>query len=355
MNNKKKFWIMVLSTWGFLLIFATVMLIVDPYFHYHAPLSGIKYRMNEERYINNGIAKNFVYDAVITGTSTCENFKTSEMDVLFDCNSVKLPFSGALYKEISDNLLVALESDNQVKYVVWGIDGFSLITQWDEESYGGYPDYLYDDNVWNDVYYLLNKESMYRGTIYDIMMTVKGEKSTSFDEYASWDHETGLQAILQYYSRSEETLPDRGLLEMERELVTDNVQKNICSVVEKYPDTTFYFFYSPVSITRWDLWNNEGTLTAQIEAEEIATKMLLPYPNVKLFCFFENTDLITDVNYYKDTIHYESGVNSMILQWMQEGKYQLTMENAEAHTNHEKEFYQNYDYDSIYESIGGIR
>ena len=64
--------------WGIVFIFSTIILlvglgavtiIIDPYFHYHAPLNNLQYPIYDERYQNDGIVKNFNYDAIITGTS----------------------------------------------------------------------------------------------------------------------------------------------------------------------------------------------------------------------------------------------------------------------------------------------
>ena len=57
--------------------------IVDPFFHYHAPAGWMSYYLHNQRYQNDGILKHFDYDAMITGTSMTENFKTSEMDEIF--------------------------------------------------------------------------------------------------------------------------------------------------------------------------------------------------------------------------------------------------------------------------------
>ena len=66
-----------------LAMLGSVTIIIDPYFHYHKPLATLEYPIYNERYQNNGIAKNFEYNAIITGTSMTENFKTSEFDYLF--------------------------------------------------------------------------------------------------------------------------------------------------------------------------------------------------------------------------------------------------------------------------------
>lgn len=89
---------------GLLILTGLVVVVVDPYFHYHKPFSFLSYRLYEERYTNDGISRHFDFDAMITGTSMAQNFKPSEMDELFGTNAVKETFSGAGYQELSENL-----------------------------------------------------------------------------------------------------------------------------------------------------------------------------------------------------------------------------------------------------------
>ena len=54
---------------------------VDPFIHYHKPYTDkYFYMLDNERSQNDGITKHFDYDAMITGTSMTENFKTTDMD-----------------------------------------------------------------------------------------------------------------------------------------------------------------------------------------------------------------------------------------------------------------------------------
>lgn len=66
-----------------LLLSMTMIVVIDPLFHYHAPLDGLAYPLEDERYINDGILRHFDYDAVIAGSSMTENFKTSEANILY--------------------------------------------------------------------------------------------------------------------------------------------------------------------------------------------------------------------------------------------------------------------------------
>ena len=67
-----------------------------------------------------------------------------------------------------------------------------------------------------------------------------------------------------------------------------------------------------------------------------------------MFSFFNNYDLICNLDYYVDDIHYSEDVNNLILQWMKSGEYELTKENYKDYIAKEKAFYTTYDYDQLF-------
>lgn len=350
-HAKKWFRLCFILQFGVLFFLVAMVVIIDPYFHYHKPIEGISYRLYEERYINDGISRNFDYNAIITGTSMTQNFKTSEFDRLFGVQSVKEPFSGAGFEELADNLDRALSYNGDCKTVFMCLDYNGLNREYDWKQYEDYPEYLYDNNLFNDTSYVLNKSILYSGCFNNLFMTLTGEESTTFDEYASWGAAYGFDYITRTYKRKEETLPmAEGLTEEERERVRQNMEYNILPLLEKYPDTTFYFFYPPYSILYWDLNYQDGTMKAQLEAEEMVTDMLLSYENVRLFCFFENTELVCNLDNYRDKEHYISDINSYILEQISLGNYEITEENKEAHMEFMREFYLHFDYDAFFEA-----
>ena len=132
--------------------------------------------------------KHFSYDALITGTSMTENFKTSEFDSLFGTNTIKVSYSGGTYAEITGNLQTALESNPNIRYVLYGLDEWNLYGGKDLIlADGEYPTYLYDDNLLNDTQYLLNKDIFCSNTIEVLDHTRKGGVTTSFDTYSAWE------------------------------------------------------------------------------------------------------------------------------------------------------------------------
>lgn len=334
---------------GLLMAVVLTVVIVDPYFHFHKPFSFLSYRLYEERYVNDGISRHFDYDAIITGTSMAQNFRTSEMDALLGTRAVKEPFSGAGYQELSQNLERALSRNEELKTVLWALDYNGLLQDYDWQQYEEYPSYLYDENPFNDVCYVWNKSTFYHGVLANVIMSIKKDASTSMDEYSSWQRETGLRHIMFSYDReSVKPSEEKEFGEAERKQVTETIQYNIIDLVNQYPETEFIFFYTPYSICYWDAMNIRGTITKQIEAEKQATEMLLQCPNVKLYNFFDQHDVICNTDYYNDDGHYSAEINSKILVWIAQGTGLLTQENYLQRLEEEQEFYLNYDYDSIY-------
>ena len=358
MDNKKiykKYFYIFLGVQLFvLLLIALAMIFVDPYFHYHKPNPLFSYRLYEERYINDGISRYFDFNGIITGTSMNQNFKTSEAEALFGGSFVKEPFSGAAFLELTTNLEKTFDRNPDVNKVIWGLDYNGLRRDADFVAYNDTPEYLYDNNIFNDVNYVFNKEILYSGLFNTVMRTLQNEEGTSFDEYSSWDDgETGFEHILLSYDREEvrQKVASGEIhyeADIEKERSYRNITQNIIPLIEAHPDIDFYLFYSPYCILYWDSLDIEGTMDMQFDAEEMTTDLLLQYDNVHLFCFYENTDLICNLDNYKNKEHYMGHINSEILKWMANGEYEITLENKDAHLQHTRDFYKNYNYDALF-------
>ena len=354
--DAKKFNILAIAlTFLFISCMALVIIIIDPYFHYHAPISGLAYKFLEERYQNNGIVRHFEYDAIITGTSMTQNFKTSEMDKLFGTNAIKVTYSGGEYNEINDNLIVALESNATIKLVLHGVDFNQLITDKDTpldsiaDSGYQYPWYMIDNNFLTDVNYIFNKSILLESL--DAGLT-KGE-IPSFDMAHSWVRPVGKEAVLATYDYEDRFVPEiqRKLNDNETELMLSNINQNIIETVERYPNVEFYLFIPPYSICFWDHQNRSGCINIDVDAMQLLTEKLVQYDNVKLFAFWNNYEMITDLDNYRDKYHYSADVNSKMLQWMaqEDERYLLTKDNYQGYWDEIREYYLNYDYDSIFE------
>ena len=344
-------------TFAFLICYVALMLIggittiiVDPFFHYHAPLKNFHYNLYNERYQNSGIVKHFDYNAIVTGTSMTENFKTTEIDSLWGTKSIKVPFSGGCYAEINDNLELAFHEKKDIRMIIRCLDSEYFYDSY-ERTYRneGYPTYLTDDNIWNDVKYIFNKEIFLNDTLEAIRFNICNAESTSFDQYAYWGSAAGEKQVRERYSRNGKYDEKAYLSIEEKQKIELLIEKHVTSLAAKHPETQFYFYYPPYSIFWWDKQSQQQTLEKYLDTEKYITELLLDYDNVHVFSFGEEYDLICNLDNYNDILHYGDKINSQILIWMRNGTHELTLDNYESYYDHVYSFYSNYDYDSMFE------
>lgn len=328
MNARKYNVTVIVSAILLLIVLSLPTIVIDPYFHYHKPLNGLAYTLEDERYQNNGITRNFTYNAMITGTSMTENFKTSIFDEIFEVNSIKVPFAGGYFKEIDSNILVGLKNNPELKTVLRGLDFGFLVKDKDaefsaiEEQGYNYPYYLLDNNPFNDVSYVLNKEVLsIDNTV--VRNTMGGNAMTTFDEYKYWipEYTFGKEAVLATFERPEAVESIYVLPEEDDIIERENIRQNVVATARMYPDTIFYYFFTPYSICEWDMRHQRGTVDYCIDVEKIAIEEILSCPNIKLFSFDNDFDMICDLSNYKDPYHYGEEVNKQIMNYIKEGKY----------------------------------
>jgi len=348
---KKTFITLVTILCVLMLVIAGFNYAIDPYFHYRYPNKNLAYPIEYQRYQNDGIVKNFEYDAIIAGTSMAENFKTSEFDELFGVNSIKVVNSGARFKEINELLETAFENNKNIKYVIRSLDYSMLNVDKDNTKYDKdeYPSYLYNDNVFDDIKYLLNKGTLF-SSLSVILNTILGNKTTTFDEYSNWmkDAEFGLDNI--WYDKSVDYSKDINHIDSEDiERVIGNLSQNIVDIAKQNKNCEFYLYFPPYSVLYYGSLKQEGNLEEHMEIEKVVIEELLKYDNIHLFSFTDSFDITCNLDNYKDAGHYGESVNSYILCAMNTGEHELTKDNYIEYLEKIEYFYNNYDYLAIFD------
>ena len=353
MNNKKWTLGCLILTLFLLVLGALPTVVLDPYFHYHAALEGMPYKLDNQRYQNDGILKHFSYDAVITGTSMTDNFKTTEFDALFDVSSIKVAYPGGSYKEIRDSLNNGFHANSGIRYVLRGIDCNRIAEHKDAMNYDEdlYPRYLYDWNPFNDSAYIFNKMILFGDTVRVVAYDRAGIPGTTFDEYNYWseDYPYGAEAIKSGYVRPESQTEERQILAEDIQQLQESILQNFISQAEEHPQTEFYYFFTPYSIYWWDSVNQTGETAFYIGLMKEASRMMVEYDNIHLFSFFDMEELICNPDLYKDTLHYSGDINTQILQWMKAEEHRLTKDNYASHWDAVLDFYGSYPYDTLFE------
>lgn len=331
-----------------LVIISATNIFIDPFFHYHKPLAFLEYPMEEERYRNDGITRYYEYDAIITGTSMTQNFRTSQMEELFDCKAIKVSNSGATFVETAQNMKRAFSYNPGIKYVLMSIDVTNINRDADEMEYTGYPEYLYDNNPINDTLYFLNLEVLFK-SLEVINYTRAGYKTVSMDMYQNFDQwmEHGREHVLASWYRVPEESEEYILSEEEYQGITDNIRQNICQMALEHPDTEFFFFFPPYSICYWDYLVRSRQLHAEMEMKKLTCEQLFTCPNAHVFDFTSHVELIEDLDNYSDVLHYSAEVNDYIMQRMADGEDELTSANYSGYFDEIEKIIAGYDYSKL--------
>lgn len=325
MEYKSFFKKTIIYTIAVLIVIAVAVIVVDPFVHYHAPIGKLAECETDERGAMIGIAKNMEYDTAIIGSSMSENFEASWFeDGIIGDECVKLCMQGAHFDDFS-RLLNVVTKRPEVKRIIYSLDNYVMLNV-PEEYPTTIPDYLENDTIKDDAYYVWNKSVvMYYMPIFianNIMYNYSADKAyvwadtTPFGKYVA--RATYIPVRLMKPADEE---PFDKYFEYGDELLD-----GLIPYIEARPDIEFDFYAPPYSILYWDDCKLHGRLTAEICLLNKVYEKLLSYDNVRIFYFQDDYDIISNLDYYKDYSHYDQSINHYIYECIRDGKKEITKE-----------------------------
>ena len=280
-------------------LFAGTIYVVDPYYHYHGPVAGLPLWLQDGRYQNVGAAENLDYDYLLMGTSVTANFTLEPFQQRLPGQTRKLIVQGGYFEDFLLPLDVALET-HTVRQVFWGVDS-NCWRRYDKENTWEAPTYLFDENLYNDVHYLLSKDTFF------------------------WYIPDILRAAREGYQ--------------------------VLARVEAHPQTTCTFYLPPYSILFWDMTIREGELEATLTMHERVLEGLISRPNVRVFYFMDDQALITDLDQYSDHIHYSPDVCQELARRLLEEE-PMTAQEIAPRMEAFRDFLSTYDFESLFQDAG---
>ncbi len=332
---------------------AALIAYVDPFFHYHRPLPGFPYIVDNQLSQNPGMASNMDYNGCIIGSSMTVNFDTDDFKELLGYDTVKLSYSGAYPKDDYNILSIVFDRDTNARKardmgaVFFAMDIPTITAGTDETKYP-LPGYLYDDNIFNDVSYVLNKDVL----LQYIMRPLIQRKGSDLSEiYASWwtpDY-YNIQWVMHTYeepAKSDVTYTADDVLPATKA----NLEKNILPFVRDNPDVQFYFFFPPYSILYWHNLKQEGFYEAAFAQYQYVADALLEYDNVHLF-YFQTMDEVTDLNNYADYSHYKPEINRFMVECFADDTYRVrSHEDMENKLQRMRQIVEGFDFETLFET-----
>lgn len=336
MDNKKiKKHIIFIIIAVFLVLFFVGFMVYyyDPFFHYHAPRNNFAYVVDNQLTQNPGMAEHMEYDSVILGSSMTVNFETDWFKELASLNTLKLSYSSAYPKDIS-NILEKIYKPyddgraKDIKAVFLGLDIITYSGDVNETKYP-LPEYLYDDNPVNDINYLLNKDVFLN---YVLRPLVDPEPTNLSTVYSSWwtDEFYNEEWVL----RNHES-PEKKDVELSpfafNEGIIRNLDVNIIPYIEAHPETDYYIFFPPYSILFWDDVLIDNRFEATINAYECVEEKLNGFSNVHMYYFPSDEEIVTDLNNYADYSHYKPAINRYMAESFFDGNDYVAKTSEDGH------------------------
>ena len=330
-----------------LLIWAGIVIYIDPFFHYHRPLENFPYIVDDQVDMNPGLARHLDYDSVILGSSMVVNFNTDLFKEL-GLKTVKLPYNGAYPKDQSNILNIIFDAKkDSVKQVFIGVDELNYSGDVDETKFP-ITDYLYDKNPLNDVKYLFNKDVMLD---YCIKPVFDRSDSTEWNMIYPfwWQDEHYQKALVLMYYEEAKPVKDAASCDEYIEAIKRNLDTNILPYIKAHPETEFTIFYPPYSILYWNDVCNKGELETVMEKYRYMSRRFLEYDNVKLFFFQNREDIICDLNNYADYTHYSPKVCEFMVQCFANDECRVDEYSLDEEIDKLYDLTSDYDYDAIWD------
>ena len=341
----KTFFIAVLA--GVLACLGTFILLLsieDPFFVMGGIGEGETALFDNQRYQMAGLIRRQDYSQVVMGTSLAANYRASWFTEGTGEKTLKITFPDGWISEFDTALNLAFRTHPGLDRVYFCLDPNILIRP-DSERTVELPGYLYNQNPFDDVEYLINADT-YQTALRTWLrrqsaQTVPLDAAYVWDEGYQFDRET----VLSGYRRpevSESTLPGDACLGAAEE----NLDV-ICAWAQEHPDVSFVIWFPPYSILYWDMMLREGKADAILNAVEYAAQRLMEHDNVAVHCFLHATTYTTNLDFYTDHIHCSSVLTRWEAENLIEGKWRLTGENFPARLEELREFVKSYDYEAL--------
>lgn len=319
---------------GVLLLVALVNVVVDPLQQYRqASFYTPVYKSS--RYLNPGLAKTHHYDTVILGSSMIENCRPSYMDKVLGGTSIKLPLSAGTAYEEALTLQVVLNRP-EVKRVIIGVDLFSFKGAPTRLAHGAgtLPVYLYDNNLLNDVQYLLSLDTLdyYRYLLRNNLSNKKKKDPTTYDDYEYWANEYsfGEQIVWQQWKKGQFNA-DFKAADFDFSSLKKSFDYNFLPLFQQAPQVTFELFFPPYSALTWVDTANKGALNDVLAFKQYLVSAVQTLDNVKVFDFQDVAEITHNLDNYKDISHYRPEINDAIIDAIAADRFRVDVVNIDDH------------------------
>ncbi|MGL5901711.1 MAG: hypothetical protein ACRCZO_03430 [Cetobacterium sp.] len=323
---EKRYFIGTLGAFiGGLLIWISITIYFDPSQQFRIT----NYPHGDERILNVGLAKNGEYNTVIFGSSTSQNILKKDVDKLYNDSSINISLSGTTSYEQRKLLKIALE--NKPKRVIYGLDHF-VYNRGYIESRVALEKFAYENSTSQFYRYFFNF-STFKGVIKGIVKKGLGRADSHWiDTYGYWgdNFKYSKESTLSFDKETQWGAQNSAVLnQFQNGYSLELMKKNFDAFYELLKDnenTEFLIYYPPYANLWWNYAREYGCEETILKFKKYISYKIIDLKNVKLYDFQDEQDIITNLDNYKDMVHFSPLISKKIIKNIRRDKNRINLE-----------------------------
>ena len=316
--------------------------LLDPAMYYRIP----KFKTYcTEQYTTAGIIKNSSAEVAIIGSSMMQNTNVNLVEDEFNLEAKRYTLSGMTIDEIVMLVNRAIRVENNVDMFIINLD-ISMFNSEKDNAYNRLPKYIYDENKINDIKYLLGYDVWFKfipfNIIYNLACNIDSNITNSIEEtfknpttvdlMGNWSSaDFGENIVKDKYISGAEAVSKQNLEGMLQRMI-NRFDEDFYKTFEENNDKEFKFIFPPYSALMWYNAEQEGYMDILLDFKKYIVDKFEKLDNVEVYDF-QDYDGITNLDNYKDTTHYISKFNDMMIKDIANNNNIINLDNVNIKIN----------------------
>lgn len=287
----------------------------DPYQQYRASDDFV----GNQRLEIPGVARNHDYNAAIMGSSMVMNHSPEQIDSLFGWRTYNFSFMGATHDDFGIALPFIIKQ-GKVKHIIFDIDYFTYASKEKRMA-----EYLWDDNILNDVSYWFNYTSL-EHAIQKLRNPIKRKNLYNFH-----DEETEAKVYDSYSKAIGGEGFDSRIYDMGHNAMAMNFDNTVGHAIKASSGKVeWLLFFPPYSAAEYARIEHFGHFEDFLKLRKHIVDNYCTLPNVRMFDFQADKSIVCDLNQYNDTRHHSHAYNRMTVSEMENGGHGISKRNIDS-------------------------
>jgi hypothetical protein len=346
------------------LLFAPALLViaVDPYQALHRSfLQDPPFYRDNERYQVPGLIDQYLragdFDSAIIGSSLSSNFTTDLLQEHLGWRAINLSVRASTLGERAFIFQRAVNS-GKLKHVLFEINPTDFVDEdVTPEQIPTFPAYLYQDSFFGKWRYFFNQTTVFQAAAILLRDTVVadwylklegkylldpdqwgfGVERWSFwmdgaeraDAFAKFNTRENRQALKADFDKTRITQL-RDSWEWQTGHAFKGVRQNLVDIVRSHPEVEFRIWFGAVSMLRYSADINMDAINKHVEVRRFIVNELADLPNVKIYSFDNDADIVSNLDNYMDVAHFSRNTLNRIATEISRDTHRLNRDNIAA-------------------------